>query len=387
MRPMKGGTPDNASTTSADAVLTHHWLVRRRGGERVLEALREMFPHAPIFTLVHDPRGYPVTGAPVYTSWLQTIPASSRHYPKLLPLMPMAARALQLPETPLVLCSDAAIAKAMTPHPDSRVVCYCHSPVRYVWDLCDVYRASLPLPLRPFWGTVARQIRRADAEAARRVDYFIANSKHVAERIQRAYGRESTVIYPPVDIPETPPSDARDDYYLCLGHHVAYKRLDLAVDACLKLRRRLVVVGEGPDVALQRRRAAMQGAGDLIQFLERQTDEQVKQHYQQARALLFPGEEDFGIVPVEAFAHGCPVIAYGVGGALETVEAGLTGLFFDEPDAEALAAAIRRFEQQSFDPRGMHERARRFSQPRFVREISDFLRNSGLPSGVAPAAR
>lgn len=354
-------------------VLTHHWLVRRRGGERVFEALRELFPQAPVYTLIHQPRGYPLDGMAPHTSWLQRLPGATRLYPQLLPLMPAAARAMRLPPADLVLCSDAALAKAMTADARSRVVCYCHSPMRYVWDLCAVYRASLPAPLRPVWGLVAARIRRADALAAQRVDLFIANSRHVAERIRRAYARESTVVYPPVDVPAAPALGAREDFHLCVGQHVAYKRLDLAVSACLRLGRRLIVIGEGPAVAVQKRRVEAAGAGDRIRFMGWQSDESVASHYRRARALLFPGEEDFGIVPVEAIAHGCPVVAYGVGGAAESVEPRMTGVLFDSQTEAGLIAAIEECERLTFDPALMHMRAQRFGRARFLAELRALL--------------
>lgn len=352
------------------AVLTHHWLVRRRGGEKVLDAFRELFPSADIYTLIHEPKyDWPLQPTPrVRASLLDQIPGAARHYPKLLPLMPWAARRLRLPPVDLVLCSDAAVAKAMTPDPRSKLVCFCHSPMRYAWDLSDVYRATLPAPLRPLWGPMIARVRDADRRAAQRVDVFIANSRHVAERIRRAYGRESTAIHPPVELPDGPTTGARGDFYLCVGHHVAYKRLDLAVEACRRLNRRLIVIGEGPDVARLRNTP-----GANVQWLGWQSDTVVKQHYATARGLLFPGEEDFGIVPVEAMAHGCPVIAYGVGGATETVAAGRTGVLFHEQTVECLVEAIESLEGMRFDPTSMFEYCQQFSRPRFLRQIESVL--------------
>ena len=393
------------------AVLTHHWLVRRRGGERVLEALCELLPNSPVHTLVYDPDGFEDveprhsegaqrprnladtragsasgTGAspfpvgappfqgwgtdsrPVRTSFLQHIPGAKRHYPKLLPLMPMAARRMKLPPVDLVLCSDAAIAKAMTPDPRSKVVCYCHSPARYVWDLADTYRETLPAVLRPFWPGVARRVREADRRAAQRVDQFVANSQHVAERIRRHYGRDSVVVHPPVDLPRAVATGPRENFYLCVGQHVHYKRLDLAVEACRKLKRRLLVIGEGPDV---RRYEKLRDPH--IDFLGWQPARAVHDYYRRARALLFPGEEDFGIVPVEAMAHGCPVIAYGVGGATESVIDGQTGVWFNEQTVDCLAAAIERADAITFDPITMHAHTQRFSHARFLREMRAVL--------------
>lgn len=361
------------------AVLTHHWLTRRRGGEKVLEALAELLPDAPLYTLVHNPeyvRRLESSDRPdapcwlrdpqnLHSSWLQRIPGAARHYPNLLPLMPFAAAAVRLPAADLVLCSDAALAKAMRAHPRSRVICYCHSPMRYAWDLESAYRASVPWLVRPLWALLVRWIRAADRRAAQRVDVFIANSAHVAARIARCYGRESRVIHPPVDLPERPPprAPAATPYYLCVGHHVPYKRLDLALEACRRLDRRLVVIGDGPDCRRLRDRAGR------AEFLGWQPDAVIHGHYAEAAGLLFPGEEDFGMVPVEAMSRGCPVIAYGAGGATETVVDGETGVLFAEQSVEDLCAGMRRAEAQRFDPQRMHAQARRFSRERFLEQM------------------
>jgi len=379
------------------AVLTHHWLVRERGGEKVLRALCEVLPQAPLYTLVHDAAQAGAGWPTVHTSVLQRLPGATRHYPRLLPLLPWAARRMRLPDVDLVVCSDAAIAKAMRPHPRSRVVCYCHSPIRYAYEpeIGREYARTLPAVLRPLWGPLVAYVRRADLAAARRVDQFVANSRHVAERIRRHYGRDSVVVYPPVELPAEPATGPRGEFYLCVGYHVAYKRLDLAVEACRRLGRRLVVIGDGPDVA--RLKAT---AGSLVEWLGWQTPERIAGYYREAAGLLFPGEEDFGIVPVEAMAHGCPVIAYGVGGACETVidgewrrrrarreeppgesvsEAGMpagsaaTGVLFGEATVESLIAAIERAERSTFDPAAMHAAMQQFSRSRFVAEMRALL--------------
>lgn len=427
--------PDSAPAIKplcCSAVLTHHWLVRRRGGERVLEALCELLPDAPIYTLVYDPSGFehpdrcrsegarrggqprglggpepsaplgapPFQGEgappfqgwgmdwrPIKTSFLQRIPGARRHYPKLLPLMPLAARRMKLPPVDLVVCSDAAIAKAMTAHPRSKMVCYCHSPMRYVWDLSDTYRDTLPPILRPLWQPLVRRIREADRRAAQRVDQFVANSRHVADRVRRHYGRDSIVVHPPVDLPREPTCGPREDFYLCVGQHVPYKRLDLAVEACRKLNRRLIVIGEGPDAERFGRGRSVRspcratdpsperkrGGPAHVSFLGFQPDDVVRQHYRRARALLFPGEEDFGIVPVEAMGHGCPVIAYGVGGATESIVDGRTGVWFEAQTVDCLVAAIKRAEAMTFDPVAMHEHTQQFSRKRFLHRMREVL--------------
>lgn len=363
---------------TCSAVLTHHWLVRPRGGERVLAALCQLAPGAPIYTLVHDPAGLGGDWPPIHTSPLQKLPGAPRHYPKLLPIMNWAARRVRLPPVDLVICSDAAIAKAMRADPRSRVICYCHSPMRYAWDppISAEYARALPWPLRPLWPLVTRAVRRADLAAARRVDQFVANSRHVAERIRRWYGRESVVIHPPVDLPAAPfVSPGREAFYLCVGYHVAYKRLDLAIDACQALGRRLVIIGDGPDIRrFESRRARDPQLALNVTLLGWQPPETINDHYRRAAALLFPGEEDFGMVPVEAMAHGCPVIAYGVGGATETVVPGITGVLFREPTAAALADAMLSAERLRFDPRAMYAHALQFSRSRFLEAMSALCR-------------
>lgn len=348
------------------AVLTHHWLVRARGGEKVLRALCELLPGAPIYTFVHDARGAGPGWPEVHTTWLGRLPGAARYYPHLLPLMPAAARATRLPDVDLVVCSDAALAKAMRAGERSVVVCYCHSPPRYLWDLADEHRSRLPAVLRPLWDLWLPRLRRADREAASRVDVFVANSRHVSGRIRRCYGRESEVVYPPVELPAQAVVGAREDYYVCLGYHVPYKRLDVAIGACEAVGRRLVVIGDGPDVARLRGRRG-------VEFLGWQPDEVVHEHLSRARGLLFAGEEDFGMVPVEAIARGCGVVAFGVGGACETVEPGRNGVLFDRQDVAGMAGAIRRYEGLSLDPSEMLESVRRFGSAVFRRAMSEVL--------------
>ncbi|MBM4266080.1 MAG: glycosyltransferase family 4 protein [Deltaproteobacteria bacterium] len=355
------------------AVLTHHWLVRPRGGEKVLEALSELVPDAEIYTLVYDAAGMgdsPLTRRRVHTSVLQRLPGGTRHYPRLLPVLPWAARRMRLPDVDLVVCSDASVAKAMQASERSTVVCYCHSPMRYAYEaaLHREYRDTLPLPVRPFWGLVTAAARSIDRRAARRVDLFVANSAHVARRIERVYGRRAVVVFPPVDVPAAPVIGTRDDFYLCIGYHTRYKRLDLAVEACRRLGRRLVAIGTGPEVDRLRLRRAPN-----VEVLDWQPDAVVHEHLARARGLLFPGEEDFGIVPVEAFSRGCPVAAYAIGGATETVEPGVTGVWFERQSADDLVAAMRRLEATEFDPEAMHRSAQRFARDRFLAEMREVL--------------
>lgn len=359
---------------TCSAALTHHWLVRRRGGEKVLEALAELLPGAAIYTLVCDRPGLgdsPLASRAIHASWLQRFPGAARYYPRLLPLMPAAAARVRLPAVDLVVCSDAALAKCMTAAPGSRVVCYCHSPMRYVYEesIREQYVRSLSPPLRPLFRRVVERVRAADQAAARRVDVFVANSRHVAERIARCYGRVAQVVYPPVDVPASPPAAGpRENYYVCLGHHVPYKRLDLAIEATRVLGRRLVIIGDGPAT-----RRVDPSRDWHVELLGWQPDEIIDAHLRRARGLLFPGEEDFGIVPVEALARGCPVIAYGIGGAAETITDGQTGVLFERQTVAGLIEAVERFERLAFDPRRLHADAMRFCRVRFLREVRAVL--------------
>ncbi len=350
--------------------------MRPRGGEKVLEALAEIVPDAPVYTLVYDPvgmKGSPLVDRRVHTSFLQHIPGATRHYPRLLPLLPTAARQIRLPEVDLVLCSDAAVAKAMRPAQRSTVVCYCHSPMRYAYEeeLYAAYRESLPRLARPVFGPAIAHARAVDREAAQRVDVFVANSAHVAERIRRAYGREAEVVHPPIEIPAAPVQTPRSDYYLSVGFHTPYKRLNLAVEACRVLGRKLVVIGTGPDVDRLRR-----DPPEHVELLGWQSDAAVQEHLSRARALIFPGEEDFGMVPVEAFARGCPVVAYGVGGATESVEPSACGVWFDRQTVDDVVAAMRHIERESFDPIAMHRKSLRFGRDRFHSEMRSIARRA-----------
>lgn len=351
--------------------LAHHWLVGMRGGEKVLAALAELFPTAPIYTLLARPERLDATlrAAQIETSWLQRLvwlPGAQR---KALPLLAAAARSLDACAYDVVICSDAAMMKAVRTRSDALKLCYCHSPMRYVWDLYDTYRIRAGLIDRIGLRLFSGRVRRADKAAAATVTAFIANSRHVAERIRRCYGRASVVIYPPVSVDFPEPVATPEDFYLVVGEHVSYKRNDLAIQACNALGRRLVVIGGGPLLKQMRRLA-----GPTVQVLGWQSDEVVRDHLRRCRALLFCGEEDFGIVPVEAQAAGRPVIAYGQGGATETVVDGTTGVLFQEQTVEAVAAAIERLEASAdrFAPLRIQAHARQFSGERFRDEFSRF---------------
>ncbi|MEP0845023.1 MAG: glycosyltransferase [Phycisphaerae bacterium] len=351
--------------------LAHHWLVNMRGGERVLAAMAAMFPDAPIYTLMARPAALDadLRARDIRVSWLQRLAWLPGGQRLALPVLVSAARSLDASGHEVVICSDAAAIKAIRTRPEALKLCYCHSPMRYVWDLYDEYRGGSGLAGRAGLRLFAGRLRRGDQEAAETVTAFIANSRYVAGRIRRCYGREASVIHPPVNTDFPPPLDTPEDFYLVVGEQVRYKRNDLAVRACNRLRRRLVIIGGGPLLGPIRR-----AAGPTVTVLGRQSDATVRDHLRRCRALLFCGREDFGIVPVEAQAAGRPVIAFAEGGVLETVIDGRTGVFFHEQTVESLAAAIERFEAATtlLSPARIQAHAARFSAGRFREEFTAF---------------
>jgi glycosyltransferase involved in cell wall biosynthesis len=356
--------------------IAHHWFAYMRGGEKVAEAIGEVFPDAPLYALMAD-RGVMTPSLlrhPLRTSFLQTLTHISGSHRHWLPLFPRAAESLDATEFDLVICSDAATMKGIRTRCDAIKVCYCHSPMRYVWEQTEDYLDNAALARRVGLKLFSRRLRQWDHAAAQTVSVFIANSKHTADRIQRCYGRAATVIHPPVRTNFPPPLPEPGDFYLVVGEQVEYKRNDLAVEACLRLRRNLVVIGDGP--VLRRLRAMADEVGSMIVFLGRQPDEVLRDCYRRCRALLFCGQEDFGIVPLEAMAAGRPVIAYGRGGALETVVPGETGVLFDSQDPACAVDAIERFESQEaeFAPERIQRHARQFSYEAFHKDFGAFLR-------------
>ena len=360
--------------------LVHHWLVTMRGGERVLEALAQLFPSADVFTLVCDyARMQPTfAGHRIHTSFLQHLPRATRWYPRYLPLFPMATEQLDLRGYPLVITSDAATVKGVRTDPGAIHICYCHTPMRYVWSGYETYyRASGPLT-RMLMPPVGEWLRRWDYRAAQKVTHFVANSQTVAERIRRYYHRESSVIYPPVDTDYFQPTDhpsERERYFLVVSQLVPYKRIDLAVETFNRNGRPLVVIGEGPERAKLERRVRAN-----IRFLGAQPRAALRNAMQRARALVFPGEEDFGIVMAEAQACGTPVIAFRRGGASEIVTDGVTGILIVQQTAASLEEGLERFDAEKFDPVAIRESALRFSRERFMQEFTGFLERVAAPA-------
>ncbi|HEX5307731.1 MAG TPA: glycosyltransferase [Solirubrobacteraceae bacterium] len=361
--------------------VAHDWLTIPGGSEDVVVELLRMFPQAEIFTSVYDPEPWPsiIRDRPVHASWLNRIPGATRHYPKLLPLMTSGFRRFDLSRFDLVLSSSHACAKNVRTPPHTLHVCYCHTPMRYAWDerllegeeIGRLTRLALPLLLR--------RLRRQDVRGAAGPDAIVANSQHVAARIREHWGRSSEVVNPPVNVDHMLAIEREPQgYYLVFGRVVPYKRVDLAVAAAASLGRSLKVAGDGRGMAAAR--AAADGSAG-IELLGRVSDEQRDRLLGGARALLFPGEEDFGIVPVEAQAAGVPVIAYGVGGATETVVDGATGALFERQTTESLAAAVERFEGLEIDPGAVRANAARFGRERFQQQMAAVIDRAAAASG------
>jgi glycosyltransferase involved in cell wall biosynthesis len=367
--------------------VVHDWLTVPGGSEDVVLELLEMFPAAELFTSIYDPRPWPaaITERPVHASWLNRIPGAARHYPKLLPLMTAAFRSFDLSSFDLVLSSSHACAKNVRTPPAALHVCYCHTPMRYAWDERLLEGEDLGRLTRLALPAMLRHLRRQDIRGAASPDAIVANSNHVARRIRTCWGRTSEVVNPPVevggllDLPREP-----EDFYLVFGRVVPYKRVELAVTACARLNRPLKVAGDGRALASVR---AAAGDSPTIELLGMVSDAERDRLFSRARALLFPGEEDFGIVPVEAHAAGLPVIAYGVGGATETVLDGRTGVLFGEQTASSLTRAIERFELLKFDPSVLRESATRFTRERFRAGMADIITRADAHRHGVDAAR
>ena len=355
--------------------LVHDWLTGMRGGEKCLDVLCRRWPDAPLYTLLYA-RGRvsaAVEARPIRTSFLQRLPGAARYYRYLLPLMPLAAR-WRIAPCDLVLSLSHCVAKAAVPPAGVPHVCYCFTPMRYAWHLRESYFAGRVRGAKArLVDALLARLRAWDRDTADRVTRFVAISATVRRRIFECYGRDADVVYPPADTDFYTPDPAvrRGDHYLVVSAFAPYKRIDLAVEACRRLGRKLIVIGSGQDAA---RLKALAGPG--VAFLGWRPDDELRDHLRRCRALLFPGEEDFGIVPVEANACGTPVVAFGRGGATETIaplggRAPATGVWFDEQNVEAVVEAVERFEraEDAFDPRTVRRQALKFTRGRFERGL------------------
>jgi glycosyltransferase involved in cell wall biosynthesis len=354
------------------AGLCHDWLTGMRGGERVLELLADAYPAAPIFSLIHHPGAVSerIESHPIYTSPLQKIPGIFDSYRNFLPVMPLMIRSWKPDSDMDVLISTShCVAKSIHTAPRTRHVCYCFTPMRYAWLFHQDY---FPNPVkRLLLKPVLAGLRTWDKATASRVDRFVAISKHVQERIHRFYGRESDVVYPPTDTKYfTPGTAPREDYDFLISAMVPYKRVDIAIKAYTQSGYPLKVMGTGSGL-----NALKAIAGPNIHFLGRQPDEVLREHYQKCRFLIFPGEEDYGIVPVEAMACGTPVIAYGKGGVTETVAEGVSGEFFHQQTPEDLWSAVEKAAQKTWDPAHIRAQAERFDVQNFMTGLANVVRS------------
>ncbi|SEQ81126.1 Glycosyltransferase involved in cell wall bisynthesis [Treponema bryantii] len=356
--------------------LVHYWLVTMRGGEKVLETLCKMFPEADIYTNVYNPDAVSdiIRSHKVYTTKINKFPMARKLYQKYMPFMPKALMELDLTGYDLIISSESGPAKGVCPAPDAFHICYCHTPMRYLWDMYHEYfKKSNPI-VKFFMKKMIPGLRLWDISSSNLVDYFVANSHYVASRINRYYKRNAEVVYPPcaiekyIDNPRNP-----EDFYLFFGQLVGYKRADLAIEACIKSGRKIVVIGDGKS-----KKAAEYTKSGLVTFTGRVSDQAIADYLSKAKALLFPGIEDFGIIPVEANAAGCPVLAYKKGGALDSIKENVTGMFFEEQTTDSLIKCMDSFEkrQSEFtDRKAFTEHVQQFSENEFIKKINFIVQN------------
>lgn len=360
--------------------IVHPWFIMSGGGERVIDVMAEMYPEADFFALMKSKKDLSkvMQGRKIQSTFLDRLPGAQRYYQHVMPLYPFATQSLDVSGYDVIISSGGPAAKGVIVDQDAVHVHYCHSPVRFLWDQYSAWRKKLPSPIRPFFTAATTFVREWDYNSAQRVDAFVANSNYIARRIQTYYRRNSVTIYPPVDISRGYLETRRDDYYLSVGRLVPVKQTELLIDACSTLKRRLVVVGEGPE---ERKLKAMAGA--TVEMLGRVDEPTLRSLYARARAFVFAADDDFGIAPVEAQSFGIPVIAYGKGGSLETVigdDSGLkpSGTFFYQQTPESLRKAILHFEanEDRFDPQHIRRHSEAFSTEVFSRKMLSFVQET-----------
>jgi len=364
--------------------LVHDWLTGMRGGEKCLEVLCAFFPRATLFTIFHHLGAMSpiIENMEIRTSWIADLPFAQKHFRNYLPLFPAAVESFNLSDYQLIISTSHCVAKGVIPAPDALHLSYIHTPMRYIWEMYPHYLGSSNNPLKRLAGPIiASMLRTWDVASCNRVDYFIANSHNVRRRIQRHYRRDAEVIHPPVDTDLFQPTSSPGDYFLIVTALVPYKQVGLAIEAFNRLGEPLLIVGDGPEKG-----KLMRLARPNIEFTSWKSPEELRDIYSGSKALIFPGEEDFGIVPLEAQACGRPVIAYGRGGVLETVipvegqtqpekDEGdqPTGIFFYEPTPEALIAAVKKLDSIEFDPDAIRRQALSFSKPIYKGKMADFI--------------
>jgi glycosyltransferase involved in cell wall biosynthesis len=367
------------STTPRRIAIVHDFLYTYSGAERVLEQMLNVYPDADLFSLIDflpaKQRGF-IRGKPVKCSFIQKLPMARTKHRGYLPLMPMAIEQLDVSQYDIVVSSSYLAAKGVITRPDQLHVCYCHTPVRFAWDLQHQYLAESGLVggIRSFFARmILHYLRIWDVRSANGVDVFATNSHYVSRRVQKTYRRSSTPIYPPVDVEKFTPRATKDDFYVTASRFVPYKRIDLIVEAFNRMpEKRLIVIGDGPDFKKVKAKA-----GANVTLMGHQPFEVLRDHLQRAKAFVFAAEEDFGIAPVEAQACGTPVIAFGRGGATETVMPGVTGVLFGRQTAECIADAVEDFElNYDFDPAVIRENAERFSAQHFRAQFESLVESS-----------
>lgn len=357
--------------------IIHDWLYTNGGAEKVLEKIIEAYPNADVFSLVEfvpdKDKGF-LKGKKVRTSFIQKLPLAGRNFRNYFPLMPFAIEQFDLSEYDIIISSSYAMAKGVLTHSEQFHICYCHSPVRYAWDLYHQYIKEAGLH-KGFKGLLAKislhYLRLWDVSTANKVDHFVANSNFISKRIKRVYRRNSTVVYPPVNIKDFELFTQKEDFYLTASRFVPYKRIDLIVDSFAQMAdKKLIVIGEGPDF----KKITSKKYPSNIEFLGYQSFDKLKFYMQRAKAFVFAAKEDFGIVPVEAMACGTPVIAYGAGGCLETVIENETGMIFKSQTVDSLIETIKKFENEAnFDALKIRAFAEKFSSERFTIELKEVV--------------
>ena len=353
--------------------LAHDYLNQMGGAERVVLALHEMFPDAPLYTSIYDPQRVDAAfqSIDIRTSFMQKFPLVKKHHQPFLPFYPFAIERLDLRGYDLVFSSSSAFAKGVITRPETMHICYCHTPMRWCWNYDEyVEREHLGKISRAILPFFISGLRVWDQTSSMRVDHFIANSPVVADRIRKYYRRDSVVIPPPVEVSRFTfdPTNRPDDYFLIVSRLMPYKRIDLAIEACNHLHLPLVIIGSGRDENRLKRLA-----GPTIRFMGRLSDQEVLYYYAHCRALILPGEEDFGITPLEAQASGRPVIAYASGGSLASIVDNVTGTFFYKQTVESLVKVLASFDEHEYDPHTIYNHALEFDQPRFKRRIQQFI--------------
>lgn len=362
---------------SMKIALVHDYLVQYGGAERVLEAFTELFPYAPIYTLIYDKEAMHgvFEDKRIYTSFIQKLPFSRKRHRFFPPLMPLAIEQFDFTKYDIVLSDSSSYAKGIITRPETLHICYMHTPMRYAWDDCQKYTQDFGFPwmikrLVPFFMS---PIRLWDKASADRVDRFLSNSQFVAKRIKKYYRKDATVIHPPVNVDNffITPKEGRKEYFLMVGRLIAYKRHDIAIEAFNHLKLPLKIIGRGP--AFERLKKI---AGPTIEFLGRVPEQDLPKYYAECRGFVFPQEEDFGIVAIEAMASGRPLIAYRGGDIVEHMEDGKTGVFFDEQTPEAIVEAVRSFDESRYDPHYIRNKALCFDKEQFKATMKDYIESA-----------